>query len=314
MAEELPRPTGWSSSSLLFSAGRNPVVQKELRSRMRGGRTFLLLTIYLFILSALVILVYFSFATASRAYLAPEIRQNMGKSIFGVVVLMELFLVVFISPGLTAGAISSEREQQTFDLLRITLLPAHSVVLGKLFASLSFIFLLLLVAIPLQSIAFLFGGVTIHEFLIANLVLVISAFAYSALGLAFSSLFKRTIAATVLSYGAAILVMFGLPFLVYSGFLLVAVVLSNVGEISPFWITMAVITVWLGISINPLATALVTEYILIEEGSAFYAVLPVSADTNILILSPWIGYSFLYLLLGLLFVILSIYRVRKMEV
>jgi hypothetical protein len=79
--------------------GRNPVALKELRSRMRGGRAFLLITVYLLILSALVGLVYFGFAAASSTYMAPEIRQNMGKSIFGVVVLMELFLVMFYITG-----------------------------------------------------------------------------------------------------------------------------------------------------------------------------------------------------------------------
>ena len=313
MAEGLPRTEGWSFSSLRNKLVRNPVAQKELRSRMRGGRAFILLTIYLLILSALVILVYLGFATASRTYLAPEIRQNMGKSIFGVVVLMELFLVVFISPGLTAGAISSEREQQTFDLLRITLLPVRSLVLGKLLAALSFILLLLLVAVPLQSVALLFGSVTMAEFLIANLMLVVSAFAYTTMGLFFSSLLKRTLPATILSYGASILVMFGLPFLIYSGFLLVAVSLSNVSQVAPLWITLAVIIVWLAISVNPLATALVTEYILIEEGSAIYANLPVSADANLLVLSPWIGYTLLYLLVSLLFVVLSIYKASRLE-
>jgi ABC-2 type transport system permease protein len=281
---------------------------------MRGGRAFLILTIYLLILSTLVVLVYFGFATASRAALAPEIRQNTGKSIFGVVILMELFMVVFISPGLTAGAISSEREQQTFDLLRISLLPARSLVLGKLLAALSFLSLLLLVALPLQSIAFFFGGISKEEFLIANLILILSALAYTTLGLFFSSLMKRTLATTILVYGTAILVMFGLPFIIYSGFLLVAVILSNVSQIPPFWITLAVLVVWLAISVNPLATALVTEYILIEEGSALYANLPLSADSGILILSPWISFSFIYLLVSLLFVILSIQRVRKVEV
>ena len=38
----------------------NPVALKELRSRMRGGRAFVVLTIYLVLVSALVILIYIS--------------------------------------------------------------------------------------------------------------------------------------------------------------------------------------------------------------------------------------------------------------
>lgn len=317
MAEEFARQAGRVDhllAPLYKRLGRNPVALKELRGRMRGGRAFVLLTVYLVILSALVGLVYFGFATASRSYMAPEIRQNMGKSIFGIVVLMELFLVIFISPGLTAGAISSEREQQTFDLLRTTLLPARSLVLGKLLAALSFTFLLLLAAVPLQAFSFLFGGVALAEFLIANFLLVISAIAYTALGLFFSSLLKRTLPATILAYGTAILVVFGLPFLVYSGFILVAVGLSNMSQIPPIWEVLIVIFVWLIISLNPMSAALVTEYILIEEQSAWYANLPLSASGSFPILSPWISYSLIYLLFSLLLILLSIRLVKKVEV
>ena len=90
---------------------------------MRGPRAFIILTVYLSILVGLVGLVYFGFTASSLGNMSPELRQNMGKIIFGVVVAMELFLVIFVSPGLTSGAVSSEREQQTFDLLRTTLLP-----------------------------------------------------------------------------------------------------------------------------------------------------------------------------------------------
>jgi ABC-type transport system involved in multi-copper enzyme maturation permease subunit len=223
----------------------NPVTVKELRGRMRGARAFIILTIYLGILVMLVSLVYFGFTASSRGLMAPEIRLNMGKVIFGVVVTMELFLVIFVSPGLTAGAISSEREQQTFDLLRTTLLPARSLVLGKLLAALSFIFMLLLVTLPLQSLSFLFGGVAREEFIIANILLIVSALAYSSLGMLFSSLFKRTLVATVLAYATSILVVFGLPILVYAIILSMSVFFSNLGQLTPAMELLLIRAGWL---------------------------------------------------------------------
>ena len=299
--------------SILQKLGENPVTVKELRGRMRGARAFVILTIYLGILVTLVSLVYFGFTASSRGLMAPEIRQNMGKVIFGVVVTMELFLVIFVSPGLTAGAISSEREQQTFDLLRTTLLPARSLVFGKLLAALSFIFMLLLATLPLQSLTFLFGGIAREEFIIANILLVISALAYTSLGLVFSSLFKRTLVATVLAYASAILVVFGLPILVYAVVLSMSVFLSNVGQLTHNIEVLLVIIGWLIIAINPLATVIATEIILIEQRSVFLANLPLNGDTNFLIISPWIGYSLIYLLLSLLFIFLSIHFTRQAE-
>src|SRR3972149_5434733 len=134
---------------------RNPVVMKELRGRMRGGKAFVILTIYLLLLSTAISIVFLAFTASQNPVGSSDVRQVLGKAIFGMVVGMELFTVSFIAPALTSGAISSEREHQTFDLLRTTLLPARSFVLGKLFSSLFYIVLLLFAALPLQSLAFL---------------------------------------------------------------------------------------------------------------------------------------------------------------
>src|SRR6185369_5430589 len=100
---------------------------------------------------------------------------------------VELFLVTFIAPTFTAGAISGERERQTYDLLRTTLLPASRLVIGKLISALSYVFLLLLAAIPLQSIAFLFGGVTELEVVLSFVILFITALALGSVGIYFSA-------------------------------------------------------------------------------------------------------------------------------
>jgi ABC-2 type transport system permease protein len=293
--------------------GSNPVAIKELRGRMRGPRAFIILTIYLSILVGLVGLVYFGFTASSMGMMSPEIRQNMGKIIFGVVVAMELFLVIFVSPGLTSGAVSSEREQQTFDLLRTTLLPARSLIFGKLLAALAFIFMLLLATLPLQSLAFLFGGIAREEFIIANILLVVSTLATTSLGLFFSSLFKRTLVATVLAYASTIMVVFGLPIIVYAVVLSMSIYMGNAGQLSPAAEVLLVVVGWLIIAINPLATAVTTEIILIQERSAFFATLPLSANENFQVLSPWIGYSLIYLLLSILFIFLSIRFTRRVD-
>src|SRR5258707_12912768 len=140
----------------LFS---NPVVLKELRGRMRGTRAFVVLTVYLTLMSGFALLLYVLYAT-SLNYSGVTPGGTIGRVLFIGIVGVELFLVTFIAPTFTAGAISGERERQTYDLLRTTLLPASRLIIGKLISALSYVFLLLLAAIPLQSLAFLFGGVT----------------------------------------------------------------------------------------------------------------------------------------------------------
>ena len=91
----------------------NPVILKELRGRMRGRQAFILLTVYVGLITFFIFMVYnllFSFSAAAQW--DPSTRQTAGKSIFGTVVLLELLLLSFIAPGLTAGSITSERSEE----------------------------------------------------------------------------------------------------------------------------------------------------------------------------------------------------------
>ena len=142
---------------------RNPVVLKELRGRMRGPRAFIVLTLYLLLMSGFVALLYLVYIASVNSAVSGNSGQLVGKFVFGAVVGIELLLVCFIAPAFTAGAISGERERQTYDLLRTTLLPAQALVLGKLASALSYMLLLLVAAFPLQSLAFLLGGVGPEE-------------------------------------------------------------------------------------------------------------------------------------------------------
>ena len=148
----------------------NPVMLKELRGRMRGMRAFVVLTVYLGLMSGFMALIYLSFTTFGGGG-SSAAAGEAGRMLFMGVVGVEMLLIVFIAPAFTSGAITGERERQTFDLLQTTLLAPPSFVIGKLESALGYILLLLLAAIPLQSLAFLFGGVSQTEVLIAFVIL-----------------------------------------------------------------------------------------------------------------------------------------------
>ena len=306
--------TGNQNPSRFQRLRRNPIVVKELRGRMRGNRAFAVLTGYLVLLSFGVGIVLLSVLAARNSPGSVSLRQSYGKAVFWVVVGMELLIVSFVAPALTAGAISSEREHQTYDLLRASLLSARSLVFGKLSSAFSFTVLLLFAALPLQSLAFLFGGVAIEEFLIASLLLIVSAFTFSAIGIYFSSLTKRTLVSTVLSFGTTIFIIFGLPILALISANLFQTSMNNpANSMSLTTEALLVFAGWLLVSINPIATAIATEAILISEQSAFYFAFPLSSGATFPILSPWISYTLLYLLISIAVIGLSIRLVRKKE-
>jgi len=299
--DEAPRP------SLLRRAIDNPVIIKELRGLMRGRRAFLLLTGYIAVISIFIGLVYISLqAQSSFTQSDPQFRQGVGKAIFGAVVLLELLLVSFIAPALTSGAITAERERQTFDLLRTTLISARSLVFGKLGAALVYLLLLIFAALPIQSLAFLLGGVGLAELLISGLLLVVTALFFSALGLFFSSFLRRTLASTVTSYGAIVVsyIALGLAF-----FLVIFLNLPYVTNNQTAEIALA-LALWAMISTNPMLTAIISEVILIEDQSIFYTT-SMLGSINFPLPSPWIPFTILYLAVTALMILLSIYFVNR---
>jgi ABC-type transport system involved in multi-copper enzyme maturation permease subunit len=201
-----------------FGRGVAAVVTKELRGRMRGRRAFMIVTIYLVLLSV------FAWAVYQLMYQANEwrfqaggfqgggaatISAEIGRGIFVGLLMLQTLLVLVLAPALTSGAISQEREKQTLDLLVATPLSRLALVVGKLFSALAYVLLLIVASIPLAAIVFTFGGVGPEDIVRAYMLLLAVAFGTGAAALFFSALLKRTQAATVVSYLGVLAVTLG---------------------------------------------------------------------------------------------------------
>jgi hypothetical protein len=287
----------------------NPVMLKELRGRMRGMRAFVVLTVYLGLMSGFTVLLYLTVAATSRTL--GSAAGEVGRLLFSGVVGIELMLIVFIAPAFTAGAITGERERLTYDLLKTTLLPSPSFVIGKLESALGYVLLLLLAAIPLQSIAFLFGGVTETELLLSFVILTVTAIALGAVGIFFSAIMERTLSASIRSYMVTLAATFGVP-LVLS---VVLGILSSAIRTKPAVLEAAFVYLNdLLTSMNPIATAINTQQLLINrQVIGFWTDTLVSTGATIPRVSPWITFTIIYLVAATVLVVLSVQRMRKSE-
>ena len=140
----------------------NPLLIKELRGRMRGARGFVVLTVYLVLLSCFAAVVYYAYTLNASSPMGGLDMAELGTAVFASVVIIEIFMVMLITPAFTAGAISGERERKTFELLRTTLLSGRQLVYGKFASALTYMLLLILTAVPLESLAFFMGGVVVE--------------------------------------------------------------------------------------------------------------------------------------------------------
>jgi ABC-2 type transport system permease protein len=186
----------------------NPIIVKELRSRMRGGRPYLILSGYLLGLSLICYGVIRIFEAQAQNG-TPIISAHVGQGLFVALALAETLLITFLTPALTAGAVSSEREQLTYDLLLATPLRPGRILSGKLIAALSYVLLLIFAAVPLGSVILLFGGVAPWDLLKVLLLLLLIALATGMLGLLCSTIARRTLRATIMTYLIILLVIVG---------------------------------------------------------------------------------------------------------
>jgi len=191
----------------------NPVLNRELTERMRGPRAMVMITIYLLILSMILVLVYRAQTTVGQ-YDFDGITSiteiaGVGQELFEWTLFFALLLVLFLVPGFTAGAIAGERERQTLQTMQVTLLKPSAIVVGKLAASVAFTLLLVVATLPLLTVAYLIGGVRLTDIFAGLGMVVFIALALAAMTLACSTLMKRVQTATVLAYGLVLFLVGG---------------------------------------------------------------------------------------------------------
>ena len=295
----LPKLKSWLFGWIV-SFRNNPVMVKELRGRTRGARMTVVLSLYLLFLGGLVSLSIGAFQVGSSTGFNVSLMQVTGKTIFGITVVVQFLVASLIAPALTAGSISSEREHQTYDILRTTLLPARTLVAGKLFSALFFILLLFLAAFPLLSLAFLFGGIILEEIIVAYVMLFVTALAFCSIGLFFSSFQRRTVVANVLAYTTTLIIIAGLPLLLFIGQLALPLLVDIYENLSTPTADIWIIAIgWLLTALNPLLAGAMSEALLIETQAIWFTSMPIGSGRTITVISPWLGYVIFYTLLSL---------------
>lgn len=200
----------------------NPILERELKTRMRSWKTTILLFGYLAILGLVVAFAFFAESNSYR-YGSYGFDPTIVTTIYSVISFFQLGLLLFILPIFTATSISGERERQTLDLLLCTDISPWKIIFGKMSAALSFVFLLVFAALPFTGVILLFGGVTIFDLVKIMLFYMATAVMVSSIGMFCTTHFKKNISSIVMSYiilGALLiipLVIIAVAAIVFSG-------------------------------------------------------------------------------------------------
>ncbi|WP_316568489.1 ABC transporter permease [Neobacillus sp. YIM B06451] len=188
----------------------NPVLIKEYKLRFRSFKSFLGLMFYLLAVSIFVAgFIFLNSQSMGSAFVRPDTSRMM----FMILSFIQLGLVLFITPGLTAGVISGEREKQTLNILLTTTQSSGAIIIGKLVSSVSFLMLMIFASLPIYSIVFLFGGISPLQLLTVLGYYMFIIFVFGSFGVLYSTLIRKTIVSMISTYGTALFFTAGTAFL-----------------------------------------------------------------------------------------------------
>lgn len=185
----------------------NPVYKRETTVSSRSFRLALIIMVFNGILALVALLNMYS--VVARVKMTAEIQYSSFLTLYVFVSVVEFVMLMFIMPALTAGSVSGERERQTLDLMLTTTMKPSDIILGKLSASFSTMFILIVSSFPLLAVSFVYGGITFYDVCMLLLCYVAVALLSGSMGICFSAIFKRSTIATVVTYGILILIAAG---------------------------------------------------------------------------------------------------------
>ena len=176
----------------------NPILLRVVEAAGKRRRDLFVRCGYL----ALLILVVIFALIGSGATVGGGSLGDLAKvsaRIFQQMSYLQLGLVALLAPVFTAGAITQEKDSQTYDILLATPLTNGQIVLGSLLSRLFFVIALLVSGIPIFSITQIFGGVAIRSIVMSFLIAASTTFVTGSLAMAIAT-FKVGTRRTIFSF------------------------------------------------------------------------------------------------------------------
>ena len=158
-----------------------PVFTREAVVAPRRRKLYVFRTVYAISLLLLM-------CTAWMILVRTQVIRNLGDMarfgaiLFQILAPLQLVLMMFMAAVQTASSVAVEKDKQTLILLLMTRLSNSELVLGKLFASLLGIGVMLMTALPIFMLIVLFGGTSFSQVGWTFAVTIVTALAAGSLG------------------------------------------------------------------------------------------------------------------------------------
>ena len=174
----------------------NPILLRVVETGGKRRRDLVIRCVYLGLL------IFFVISSLASSNFGGQSLGELAKTsanVFQTLSIVQLVLVALLAPVFTAGAITQEKDSQTYDILLSTPLTNAQIIVGSLFSRLFFVFALLISGIPIFAITQIFGGVAISSILMSFLIAAATALVTGAMAMAIAT-FKVGTRRTIFSF------------------------------------------------------------------------------------------------------------------
>ncbi len=182
---------------------KNAVLRKDMLLDMKKPKVAVIMLIFnaLLCLVALPFLASTSLGAGGYSYgSVSSLTYRILIIMYMVLIWLEAVAICFLTPALTAGCVSIEKERQTMDVLLTTKMSTWEIIKGKYFSSIMLVIMLILSGLPIMSLVYIYGGVNLGQMLLMMVVLIATTMYLASFGVFFSALVKNTIVAVILTY------------------------------------------------------------------------------------------------------------------
>src|SRR6187455_1477965 len=133
-----------------------PIFTRELAIAPRRAAHYIYRTAYPLVLFVLMVTAWLLMAGTQNVRNVGDIAR-FGSMLFQILAPLQIALLSFLAAQSAVSGIAQEKDKRTMLLLLMTRLSNHELVLGKLFASLLDVFVMLLAALPIFMLMTLFA-------------------------------------------------------------------------------------------------------------------------------------------------------------
>jgi ABC-type transport system involved in multi-copper enzyme maturation permease subunit len=182
----------------------NPIMVKEFQCRQFGRMHWLLRLVAGCAMLSLVLTLASAQGTETRGV------EYTG----ALIIVLQVALIVLLTPGLASGMIAGEMEGGSWNLLRVTPLGPGRILRGKLISVLLTLALLLCATLPGYAVIMLIKPTLQQQVVQVLICLVLAAILSMLISATVSSFFRSTAVATAVSY-ALLVAIFGGTMLIW---------------------------------------------------------------------------------------------------